>query len=220
MNNHPANHRVNPTIRSVTALAKQGPRPPVSRVTHTVRRPIERNKVKATVCVFYGDKAYKLFWLSEDPKGVYVGMHGAFAGSHLSYHADGTKHFRRPPKKKPILPSQNAPIKEITKPVQLLNSYIEITEFQLSGIAEPYSSAENNRVEIFLGANICDDTQRLSVDSFLVHRSHESELIKFLHQRDTKDLEETLLTFTSFGLSNFENHKCVLACFEVFRKVV
>ncbi len=173
--------------------------------------------MRANICVFYHHTAYKIVWVNEDARGVYIGFFGVFRGSHLSYHRDGTRHWKWAPSKATVLetstmtPDKMCPIHEIRKPAHLITNVIPVSESNVSAAASLYKPDAAGTTGVFLSAQALLGEQQLSVDSYLVHQSHEEDAVKLLWSQDNDSPAPSLLTFDSFRLDEFPEHRCVIA---------
>ena len=96
--------------------------------------------MRARICINSRDKIYKLTWVNEDAKGVYIGYYGEMGEIHISYHKDGMRHIRDNNERKPLMPQKVKPIDEIDSYMLIAYQSSAIDEESMNLLATPYSS--------------------------------------------------------------------------------
>lgn len=165
------------------------------------------------ICVRFDGKPYKIAWVNEDHIGVYLGSYGKIAGSHVSYHLDGTCHKKIPTSKAPIQAFKSVPIADImslrhivTQAIPLSREIIEISGFAYDKEDQLSSSA------IFLDELNSVDKQ-LSIYLYILHKTQEPVFIDTVFNINAQFKQKILVCHVS-PLDNFPHHKVGLVLAE------
>ncbi len=166
--------------------------------------------MRSFICLNRGGRPYKLAWFNEDSKGVYIGMYGAVAGFHFSYHSDGTRHSKGALFPEPILQHNAIPIAKIETFQQVVfqltplsDEIIAITGFEHTKEDDKASTA------MFLDEAAFPENT-LAVDAYLVNRTCERDFLDFLFRRFPDD-QYSLVSLVVQALEFFPKHKLGLA---------
>jgi hypothetical protein len=167
--------------------------------------------MRVCICVGHESKFYKLVWVNEDSKGVYIGMYGEASGTHFSYHANGKRHWRTNDHSFSQELPDFTPIEKIVDFIQSIQSQTGVisTDALLHMGTEYEKEDPESSVAIFLNSDILGDN--LMVQSYLFHRDREPDFAKFLQTEYYKDFR--ILACNIFALTNFPKHKVALVIF-------
>ena len=158
------------------------------------------------ICVNHEDRIYKFVWVNEDSQGVYLGMYGSFQGTHFSYHADGTKHFKL---YTPSVPSQGfkgTPINQIETRQQMLFEVLDLSSWTPTDMGSEYEKEDRaSSAAIFLDRAIFSD-RTLAIDAYIFNRAQEQEYVNFVYSAAYNGKYKVLMC-SIFALGHFLQHK-------------
>ena len=165
--------------------------------------------MRSYVCVSYREKYYKLVWVNEDSKGVYLGMYGFVQGTHFSYHRDGTKHFRVYNSPVPQLQHKGTPIEDIELFQQITFQVIPLHETNITITGFEYQKEDqSSSTSVFLDEEIFRE-KTLAIDSYLINRTKEPDFVKFLYSYPMRE-KYKIVACNIHELTNFPKHKIAL----------
>jgi len=145
------------------------------------------------ICVSFDEKRYKLVWVNEDPKGVYIGMYKPGKGSHYSYHKDGRRHHKTHGSEKPEFPHDAIPIEEITSFRQIIHQAFRLSDESLHGLGLEYQKEDQKSSSVvFLDAVILRD-KALALDTYLLHHTRENQFLKVIFDLYKKEKYKILV---------------------------
>lgn len=166
----------------------------------------EIRKMRTCICVNYEGRAYKLVWINEDSKGIYLGWYGAVAGMHVSYHSDGSKHFRQPDSSIPHPPHDGTAIADIDRFVQVGFQAIPLYQDMLSIAGFEYRQEDKKSSNVIILPHSQFAGGTLALDAYILHREKEAEFVDFAFSRQS-GLPYDFVALHLFSLFYFPNHK-------------
>jgi hypothetical protein len=162
--------------------------------------------MRSYICISHEGTPFKLVWVNEDSKGVYLGLYGAVQGTHFSYHIDGTKHFKFPDSPNPQQQHQGTPISSIQSFQQIAFQAFQLIPSTMYIAGHIYQKEDQaSSIAVFLDGSLFAD-KTLAIDAYLINRAKELDFIKFLYSRSTEDIYK-IIACNVFALTNFSTHK-------------
>ena len=162
--------------------------------------------MRSYICIIHKGTPFKLVWVNEDSKGVYLGIYGAVEGTHFSYHADGTMHFKYTELSIPKQRHQGTPIRSINTFQQIVFQAFPLIPSTMYIAGHVYQKEDQRTsVAVFLDGFIFADNT-LAIDTYLINRAKEPDFIKFVYSRPTQD-KYKIIACNVFSLTNFSTHK-------------
>jgi hypothetical protein len=162
--------------------------------------------MRSYICISHEGTPFKLVWVNEDSKGVYLGLYGSVQGTHFSYHADGTKHFKLPDSPTPQQQHKGIPISSIDPFQQIIFQAIPLLPSTMYIAGHVYQKEDQaSSTAVFLDGSIFTD-KTLAIDAHLINRTKEQDFIKFVYSRPDKDIYK-VIACNVFTLTNFLTHK-------------
>lgn len=162
--------------------------------------------MRISVALSMGCTVYRVAWLNEDAKGVYVGMYGAMRGSHFSYHLDGTCHAKLHGKRKAILQHSRQPIRDIRRHVQVINESIPINDSNMFVIGQSYATTEKDEAEIFINGSTAMPGS-VSLDVNLFHRENTADYVRLVYGPNDLANSQKLIAVLIRHLQNFLEYR-------------
>lgn len=132
--------------------------------------------MRAIVGLQHPGEIFRLLWLSESKSGIYVGYFNGVVDTHVSYHRDGTRHFR-------IAKSHHQRWKDVP-----LNDHVGVKQLLHSSISahakhDPWPRITSPRDEtILLDSRQLSGYDTLAVDTWLSDTGNESMLTRRAEQ--------------------------------------
>lgn len=162
--------------------------------------------MRCYVCISHDGIPYKLVWFNEDSKGVYVGLYGAVAGLHLSYHADGAKHFRQPGSPVPIQQHAGTRIEDIQAFEQVCFQAHPLSPSTLYIAGHIYTREDRaSPVAVFLDGELFTG-EVLGVDVYILRRTSELDFVGHLYSH-YHSAPYRIVACNVFALEHFPAHK-------------
>lgn len=160
--------------------------------------------MRLTIGTRFETRFYRLIWITESKSGCYIGLFGA-EDMHLSYHADGTKHFRKG-RSSPIEQHRSDPIDRLNDCRDILHTGIPITGAWFSERTEFRSDAKTVAVQL-LDSRLFEGYDTLTVDVFLMHRDAEQTFLERVIALEKARPNHQLVLTDVFALDEFPAHK-------------
>jgi hypothetical protein len=174
--------------------------------------------MRISVALSMGCTIYRVAWLNEDTKGVYVGMYGSMRGSHFSYHRDGTCHFKRHDKRQTILQHVKQPIQDIRRHIQVLNQSIPLNDSNMFIVGQSYTTTAKDEAEIFVDGSTAI-TGSISLDVSLFHRENTADYVRLVYGPNDLANSRKLIAMLIRHLQNFPEHRVgIVLSSPIFRK--
>jgi hypothetical protein len=144
--------------------------------------------------------------MNEDRAGIYIGYYGEVAGSHFSYHKDGTKHFRLPGMKEPVQQHQGIPIQDVDSFVQVGYQAIPLYPRMMEIVAETYAKEDMRSTQALFVDGALFTANQVDLDTYLLHRDKEPEFVDFIFSRQAHQLHLCVIN----PLEHFPVHKVAI----------
>jgi hypothetical protein len=163
--------------------------------------------MRLALCIRYQQKVFRLLWINESRKGIYVGVLGRKADSHVSYHRDGTRHFKRGSEHR--IPFSDTPIASHKGPKQLGHFSLPLlTDWFTAETA--YAGDEKTETVVLLDERVLYDKDTLALDVWLLDRASESELLDTVARSIVQLPSFHIVAELVLSLQNFPDHKLAL----------
>ena len=163
--------------------------------------------MRAAICVVIRNKVYRAVWLNDSKGGIFIGSYGATHDVHLSYHTDGTKHFRDETQSKAFGSVQDIAIGNFQGHKQVGHLSCPLTDAWFTPKTEYERAAKQEVVIVLEGAGLVGyDT--LAVDVFLVHCKSEATFLNEVVAPGVLGSRFELVSSCSLPLEHFPEH-CV-----------
>jgi len=164
--------------------------------------------MRISIALSMGYSVYRVAWLNEDAKGVYVGMYGAVSGSHFSYHRDGTCHFKLHDNRRTQTTFQHAklPIQDIRQHIQVLNQCIRLNDSDMFIIGHSYATTEKDEAEIFIDGSTAISGS-ISLDVSLFRRENTADYVRFVYGPNDLANSQKLIAMLIRHLQYFPEHR-------------
>ena len=165
------------------------------------------------VCHKFQDNIYRQLWITESKSGIFIGVFGTTEDRHLSYHANGTKHFafHKAGRREHSLPSQHPPISDIEKFAIIGSINTPLVE-RWRGFANIFSSNRETDI-ILLDEHL--DYNHLVVDVAILNKNAEQIFLSQVNPYDSTSTEQSpkLIICHLGNMDHFPNHKLAVRVF-------
>ena len=163
--------------------------------------------MRTTLCVRVAGQVYRILWMSESKKGIYVGVFNNLVDSHMSYHQDGTRHWR-------VAKVYHNRWKDV--PLSLHVGIKQLNHSSISILPECFQywskhvPIRRNETVIVLDEHQFYGHDTLAVDVWLTDVASETVLLKRLAQTISDSPAFVVIAELIFGLENYENQKLAI----------
>ncbi len=168
--------------------------------------------MRINVCVRKDATLVRIICLNESKTGVYVVPFTTKLRGHFSHHQDGKSWFKEEPSKLARAQHRWDPIESINDIRMVLCQYEPIDQYtQTHG--DPFNGDDRATENIVIDRGGLSASSALRIDSFIVSRQSEQQLIDHVHSFEKNVPNHRLLELKLYNSSNFPHHKIALAIY-------
>ena len=160
--------------------------------------------MRIAICVRHQASIYRLVWLNEDKGGIYL---GAREDSHVSYHADGTRHVKMGIEYHNRF--TDAPIASFTGFKQLDHFALSLTK-EWFNPKTLYPGDRRTESSILVDESLLSGKDSLALDTWLTDRSSEQELLATIAHHVLPLAGFVVVSEFGSSLEHFPEHKLFL----------
>lgn len=163
--------------------------------------------MRSSICFRKSGAVHRLLWINESKAGIYLGHAGLREDFHVSYHQDGTRHFRMGDER--VCGFKAAPIHTHEGVTHVTHGTIPLSGKWFTS-ANSFAIDEKTNNTIILDDSIFTGMNSLAYDFWLIGRSSEAQFVEIVGRMRNHRSPSRLIVESIAALDMFPSQKCGL----------
>ncbi len=160
--------------------------------------------MRIALCVRHQRTIFRLVWLNESNAGIYVGVLGSAQDAHVSYHRDGTRHYKSGSEYHNRF--KDTPIEAHVGARQLQHASLSLTK-EWFNARTLYDGDDQTESIVLLDQRLVFGMDTLALDIWLTDRASEHELLRQMAEQARSDANYHIVAELISALDYFPRHK-------------